>query len=290
MKRVFSLILIMCMIMSLTACDSISAISEEPVSFSMPVVTYEDNNLYINGEFITSTETLNIYRIDNKVVSLRTDSGMINITPDGKEIKFTDIFIDRDLYEEGIETPATINSAVTSTDFYMKYLDMDAMMEVVGSYDEAMKLDFSIDDRGVVICYPFVAEVSDETTLDAVYSVMVPYGEMINTDYFPVDGVSASGWVSGNLRYYPSNVDKDVYKKTWVLNSLELKNYNDTNYYWLCMRYEKDSETYPDTIYYSIVCTRDDVGNKYIIYSQKVDEPFTCCNVQVLENIIDSLK
>ncbi len=286
------------MALSMTSCDSFTFSKSKGIDVSvsseneMPVIVHKDNKLYINGEFITETEKLRVNRIDDKIISLTTDSGTINKTADGKEITLADVIIDREFYESKIKGIASLTLLSLSTDFYNKYLDFDAMMEVLGNFEEALKLDFSISNRGIGISYPFLAQFADGSTRDSAFFVTFnydTYAEMINPDFLPSDGVSASAWVTGNLRIYPSDVDSNVYSKSWTLSSLVLKNYKDENIYWYCIEFEKESEITSDKIYYSVVCTRTDKGVNKILYSKEVEIPFICCDVEELENIIDSV-
>ena len=55
----------------------------------VPVVTYEDKKIYINGEYFAASEKFAVYRIDEYAISFATDEGLVNLTADGEEIKLS---------------------------------------------------------------------------------------------------------------------------------------------------------------------------------------------------------
>ena len=93
----------------------------------------------------------------------------------------------------------------------------------------------------------------------------------------------------GRLGYDIEGLRREEYADHWVENSVEIQNYNGKTYYWFCVAYTDEAE---NKTYYSVVAeeTESEEENKApirkVIYSEKVDGPFACCNIREFGKII----
>jgi hypothetical protein len=92
MRRILAVVLIACILFPLSACKG------KPVEGDIPVVTYENKEIRINGKFFAKSERFSINRIDSRVLSMTTDDGYINLDANGNEIKLQDVITNRFIY------------------------------------------------------------------------------------------------------------------------------------------------------------------------------------------------
>ena len=244
----------------------------------VPSVTYEDNEISVNGKYIATSETMAVNRIDAHVVSLISDSGFINLDAQGNEIRLDEVITDRDRYESSISDKVErLKTAPLTRDSVIDYeCDYDAMLSALSSYDDAMKLPFYFADDSVCIVY------KDENG----HAGSVSYNftdDHLNSAYKPGDGITCRRWMMGRLGYGIKGLMLDEYADHWVEDSLEIKNYEGQTYYWFCVAYEDDAE---NKTYYSAVA-RQDGDERTLICLNPVDGPFCCCDINEFSRILE---
>lgn len=97
---VFSITALMMLSLIFTSCGL------KPAQGPIPLVTHENNEIFINGEFFCRSESLSINRIDSRVLSMTTDDGYINLDASGNEIKLGDVITNRNYYSVIMEQTA----------------------------------------------------------------------------------------------------------------------------------------------------------------------------------------
>ena len=271
LRTVFSAVLVMSVLFALCSCNDSQS--------HIPVVTYEDKKIYIDGEYKMESEKLKVNRIDDRVVSLTTDNGVINMDSRGFNISLSNVITDRFLYEATIRQYVSFELAVKNTDIYYKFLDKESMMKVLFSYDEAMKLPFSLTSRGVSIQYH---DDRSHLTFNVTYDYDSP---LINPDYRPGEGVTCYSWMTGKLGEMLAALTPEGYKDYWVEDSLQINNYNGETYYWFCVSFKNENG---DKTYCSAIAKEYVKGDRRIIRYEKTDSPFVCSDINVLEKMIGS--
>lgn len=70
-------------------------------------------------------------------------------------------------------------------------------------------------------------------------------------------------------------------------NALEIRNFQGENYIWYCISYTDKDE---NKVYYSSIAKENDDAKDEVIYSEKVDGPFVCCNIQEFSEIMQNIE
>ena len=247
----------------------------------IPVVKYEDKKIYINGNYYATSEKFGVFRIDEYVISFSTDEGLVNLTADGEEIKLKDLIIDRAKFEATVGLMLSMEIATKNIDIYAKCYDFESVKKEKLPYDEAMKQKFYMDYRGVNIIFP------DETSG---LSLSVTYGydsELFNPDYRPGDGITCFNDMTGRVGTFTPGLIKEGYTDHWAENALEIRNFQGENYIWYCISYTDKDE---NKVYYSSIAKENDDAKDEVIYSEKVDGPFVCCNIQEFSEIMQNIE
>ena len=247
----------------------------------IPVVKYEDKKIYINGNYYATSEKFGVFRIDEYVISFSTDEGLVNLTADGEEIKLKDLIIDRAKFEATVGLMLSMEIATKNIDIYAKCYDFESVKKEKLPYDEAMKQKFYMDYRGVHIIFP------DETSG---LSLSVTYGydsKLFNPDYRPGDGITCFNDMTGRVGTFTPGLIKEGYTDHWAENALEIRNFQGENYIWYCISYTDKDE---NKVYYSSIAKENDDAKDEVIYSEKVDGPFVCCDIQEFAGIMQDLE
>ena len=256
----------------------VSACSRIPADGRIPVVTYENKEIRINGEFFARSEHLFINRIDSRVISMITDDGYINMDADGNEIKLGDVITNRYLYEATIKKEVGFKIAIRNAPLFV---DKDEMMKFMSSYDKSMNLPFILYPDNVSILY----KDTDGYIFNAA-SYNYDSG-LVDQKYAPGDGLRCSRWMTGRIGYSIPELKLKEYKDHWAVSSLEIENFDGRNYIWFCIRYEDESGS---KTYYSAVVKETDSekrSSKYrLIHAEKVPEGFVCCNIDEFRRIM----
>ena len=245
----------------------------------VPVVALDGNEITVNGKVVAQTEgNLYVNRIDNSVVSLSLRStvsadgsvDVVNVDPDGNEIKLSSVIPDRELYESSVVKNMGLPIIYTRDAVYDEpEVDMELVREVLCSYDEAMKLPFIMYYDGVSIIY------TQEN--GASYSVSFDYNSgVIDEKYVPDDGVICHPWMIGRVGNGVDGMILDGYSDHWAESSLEIDNYKGHTYLWFCVAYTdaEDNKTY-----YSVIAKVTDNGRE-VVSSKQVDGSFVCCDIK----------
>ena len=247
----------------------------------IPVVKYEDKKIYINGNYYATSEKFGVFRIDEYVISFSTDEGLVNLTADGEEIKLKDLIIDRAQFEATVGLMLSFEIAKKNIDIYSKCYNFEKVEKEKLPYDEAMKQRFYMDFRGVNILFP------DETSG---LSLTVTYGydsKVVNPDYRPGDGITCFNDMTGRVGTFTPGLIKEGYTDHWAEDSLEICNFNGADYIWYCISYtDKDD----NKVYYSSIVKEIDDAKDEVIYSEKKDGPFVCCDIQEFAGIMQDLE
>lgn len=271
------------MIVGGTDNEQYKAVSDDKKSSvdRIPVVKYEDKKIYINGNYYATSEKFGVFRIDEYVISFSTDEGLVNLTADGEEIKLKDLIIDRAKFEATVGLMLSMEIATKNIDIYAKCYDFESVKKEKLPYDEAMKQKFYMDYRGVHIIFP------DETSG---LSLSVTYGydsELFNPDYRPGDGITCFNDMTGRVGTFTPGLIKEGYTDHWAENALEIRNFQGENYIWYCISYTDKDE---NKVYYSSIAKENDDAKDEVIYSEKVDGPFVCCNIQEFSEIMQNIE
>lgn len=264
MSRILAAILIACILFPLSACKG------KPVEGDIPVVTYENKEIRINGKLFARSERLTINRIDGRVLSMTTDDGYINLDANGNEIELKDVITNRFIYESTIKKNVDSRLMARSAPLYVDY---DEMMKTMTSYDKSMKLPFILGSDRVSIIYK---DSKGKLYNAASYSYKSP---LIAPEYAPGDGIRCGSWMTGRIGYGIPELMLKEYKDHWAESSLEIENYEGRTYIWFCIRYEDESE---NKTYYSAIVevNEDDPEQKYkVIRKEKVQDSFVCCDL-----------
>ena len=277
-KTIAAGILCIFVVLSLSACVSRSE--------NIPVVTFDGSELAINGKVVVEThDRIYINRIDSSAISISLQStvakdgsmNIINVDPDGNNIKLSDVITDRDLYEAAVVVKLNQPKIIMRDSVFTgPEVDRDAMKEVLCSYDKAMTLPFIMGEKGIAIYYTEENGASESVSFEYESGI-------IDKRFVPGNGVFCHPWMTGRVGTGIAGMMKDEYSDHWAENSLEIDNYNGHTYYWFCVAYkdENDKKTY-----YSIVAEQTDNGRE-MICSQQVEGSFTCCNIEEFKRILD---
>ena len=264
MSRILAAILIACILFPLSACKG------KPVEGDIPVVTYENKEIHINGKFFARSERLTINRIDSRVLSMTTDDGYINLDANGNEIELKDVITNRFIYESTIRKNVDSRLMARSAPLFVDY---DEMMKTMTSYDKSMKLPFILGSDRVSIVYK---DSKGKLYNAASYAYKSP---LIAPEYAPGEGIRCGSWMTGRIGYGIPELKLKEYKDHWAESSLEIENYEGRTYIWFCIRYEDESE---NKTYYSAIVevNEDDPEQKYkVIRKEKVQDSFVCCDL-----------
>ena len=186
MRRILAAVLIACILFPLSACKG------KPVEGDIPVVTYENKEIRINGKFFARSERLTINRIDSRVLSMTTDDGYINLDANGNEIELKDVITNRFIYESTIRKNVDSRLMARSAPLFVDY---DEMMKTMTSYDKSMKLPFILGSDRVSIIYK---DSKGKLYNAASYSYKSP---LIAPEYAPGDGIRCGSWMTGRIGY-----------------------------------------------------------------------------------------
>lgn len=264
LSKILAAILIACILFPLSACKG------KTVEGDIPVVTYENKEIRINGKFFARSERLTINRIDSRVLSMTTDDGYINLDANGNEIELKDVITNRFIYESTIRKNVDSRLMARSAPLYVDY---DEMMKTMTSYDKSMKLPFILGSDRVSIVYK---DSKGKLYNAASYAYKSP---LIAPEYAPGDGIRCGSWMTGRIGYGIPELMLKEYKDHWAESSLEIENYEGRTYIWFCIRYEDESE---NKTYYSAIVevNEDDPEQKYkVIRKEKVQDSFVCCDL-----------
>lgn len=264
MSRILAAVLITCILFPLSACKGI------PVEGDIPVVTYENKEIHINGKFFARSERLTINRIDSRALSMTTDDGYINLDANGNEIELKDVITNRFIYESTIRKNVDSRLMARSAPLYVDY---DEMMKTMTSYDKSMKLPFILGSDRVSIVYK---DSKGKLYNAASYAYKSP---LIAPEYAPGEGIRCGSWMTGRIGYGIPELKLKEYKDHWAESSLKIENYEGRTYIWFCIRYEDESE---NKTYYSAIVevNEDDPEQKYkVIRKEKVQDSFVCCDL-----------
>ena len=280
MKKILSTILCISTAFLIASCAS----KREKI----PVVTCDGNEIFVNGKDVaTLADTVYINRLDSHVISISIGStvgkdgsvNIINVDPDGNEIKLSDVITDRDLYESAVKEKLNEPVLIARDSVYTgPEVDRETMEKVICSYDDAMKLPFIMGYQAVTILY---AEENG-----AAFSVSFAYDSgVIDSRFVPGDGIMCHNWMIGRIGYGASGMDLEGYSDHWAENSIQIDNYNGNTYYWFCVAYIDDED---NRTYYSVVAKDTDDGRK-VINSKQVDGPFICCDIEEFDRMINGV-
>lgn len=264
MRRILAAILVASILFTFSSCYA------KPVEGKLPIVSYEDNEIHINGKFFARSERFSINRIDSRVLSMTTDDGYINLDANGNEIKLQDVITNRFIYESTIRKNVDSRLMMRSAPLFVDY---DEMMKTMTSYDKSMKLPFILGSDRVSIIYK---DSKGKLYNAASYSYKSP---LIAPEYAPGDGIRCGSWMTGRIGYGIPELKLKEYKDHWAESSLEIENYEGRTYIWFCIRYEDESE---NKTYYSAIVevNEDDPEQKYkVIRKEKVQDSFVCCDL-----------
>ncbi len=254
-----------------------SACSGKPVEGKIPVVSYENNEIYINGKFFARSERLTINGIDSRVLSMTIDDGYINLDANGNEIKLQDVITDRFIYESTIRKNVESRLMARSAPLFVDY---DEMMKTMTSYDRSMKLPFILGSDRVSIVYK---DSKGKLYNAASYTYKSPH---IASEYAPGEGIRCGSWMTGRIGYGIPELKLKEYKDHWAESSLEIENYEGRTYIWFCIRYEDESK---NKTYYSAIVEviKDNEKTKYeLVCKEQVNEGFVCCNLDAFSKMI----
>lgn len=256
-----------------------------PKNNKVPVVTCDGDEIFINGKAVaTAGDFVYVNRLDSSVVSLSIGStvasdgsvNIINLYPDGEEIKLSDVITDRELYESAIKERLEEPTLITRDSVSLgPEVDRDAMEEVLCSYDKAMGLPFIMGYKAVTILY------TDDN--GASYSVAFDYDSgIVDSRFVPGDGIMCYRWMTGRVGYGVTGMDIEGYSDHWAENSVQIDNYKGSTYYWFCVAYIDDED---NRTYYSVVAKDTDNGRE-VISSKQVEGPFVCCDIEEFGRLI----
>ncbi|MCR4776400.1 MAG: hypothetical protein K5869_08500 [Saccharofermentans sp.] len=254
-----------------------SACSGKPVEGKIPAVSYDNNEIYINGKFFARSERLSINRIDSRVLSMTTDDGYINLDANGNEIELKDVITDRFIYESTIRKNVDNKLMMRSAPLFVDY---DEMMKTMSSYDESMKLPFILGSDRVSIVYK---DSNGRLYNAASYTYKSP---LIAPEYAPGEGIRCGSWMTGRIGYGIPELMLKEYKDHWAENSLEIENYEGKTYIWFCIRYEDESE---NKTYYSAIVEviKENEKTKYeLVCKEQVSEGFVCCDLNAFSKML----
>lgn len=230
-----------------------------------PVVRFENNEVTVNGKSYGKADGICVCRMDEKVVSLSTYGGYINLDANGNELELGDIIKRSLTYKLQIESLVDMTIMTRNSLYPRNEVDHEAMMKVLTSYDEAMKLPFLIGSSGITVFY------SDDAGM---FSFGIPYdNNLVDPYYHPGDGMMCTDWMTGRVAYGTPDLDLDGFDDHWATSSLAIDNYNGKDYYWYCIGY---TDADGDKTYYSEVV--DCEANK-VVYLEQVDGPFFCSDI-----------
>lgn len=255
----------------------VSACSGKPVEGKIPVVSYENNEIYINGKFFARSERLTINRIDSRVLSMTIDDGYINLDANGNEIELKDVITDRFIYESTIRKNVDNKLMMRSAPLFVDY---DEMMKTMTSYDKSMKLPFILGSDRVSIIY--------KDSKGKLYNAAsYPYGSvLIASEYAPGEGIRCGSWMTGRIGYGIPELKLKEYKDHWAESSLEIENYEGRTYIWFCIRYEDEAG---EKTYYSVIVEviKENEKTKYeLVCKEQVSEGFVCCDLDAFSKMI----
>ena len=254
-----------------------SACSGKPVEGKIPAVSYDNNEIYINGKFFARSERLSINRIDSRVLSMTTDDGYINLDANGNEIKLQDVITNRFIYESTIRKNVDSRLMMRSAPLFVDY---DEMMKTMTSYDKSMKLPFILGSDRVSIIYK---DSKGKLYNAASYSYKSP---LIAPEYAPGDGIRCGSWMTGRIGYGIPELMLKEYKDHWAESSLEIENYEGRTYIWFCIRYEDDAgeKTYYSAVFEEI---NENEKTKYeLVCKEQVSEGFVCCDLDAFSKML----
>ena len=280
----FALAALACMVTMGAGCTEKKIAGEESVVAKhfkvsdIPIVTYEDQEVYVNGKYITTSDSLSVNRLDTQVISLNTSQGPINLNADGEPIDLGDVITDQRAYENTAMLRLNASLAMRNS---VVFIDSDKAAKQLSSFENAKKMPFLLNGYGVCITY------QDETGVE---SIRYEYDEaLMNPEYRPSDNIEVYSWMTGRLGYDVEGLKLEGYADHWVENSVRIENYNGGTYYWFCVAYMDEAE---NKTYYSAVAEEiesEEENNapvRRVVYSQKVDGPFACCNLREFSKII----
>lgn len=254
-----------------------SACSGNPVEGKIPAVSYDNNEIYINGKFFARSERLSINRIDSRVLSMTTDDGYINLDANGNEIELKDVITDRFIYESTIRKNVDNKLIMRSAPLFVDY---DEMMKTMSSYDESMKLPFILGSDRVSIVYK---DSNGRLYNAASYTYKSP---LIAPEYAPGEGIRCGSWMTGRIGYGIPELKLKEYKDHWAESSLEIENYEGRTYIWFCIRYEDDAG---EKTYYSAIVEviNENEKTKYeLVCKEQVSEGFVCCDLDAFSKML----
>ena len=254
-----------------------SACSGKPVEGKIPVVSYENKEIYINGRFFARSERLTINRIDSRVLSITTDDGYINLDANGNEIRLQEVIINRFIYESTIRKNVDSKLMMRSAPLFVDY---DEMMKTMTSYDKSMKLPFILGSDRVSIIY--------KDSKGKLYNAAsYPYGSvLIASEYAPGEGIRCGSWMTGRIGYGIPELKLKEYKDHWAESSLEIENYEGKTYIWFCIRYEDEAG---EKTYYSVIVEviKENEKTKYeLVSKEQVSEGFVCCDLNAFSKML----
>jgi len=253
-------------IFSITALMMLSLIfsscSANPAQSPIPLVTHENNEIFINGEFFCRSESLCINRLDSHVLSMTTDDGYINLDASGNEIKLGDVITNRLVYELSVKDIVDSRLKLRSAPLFVDY---DKMMKTLSSYDEAMNLPFKLESDRVSIIYEGMEAAS------FMYDSIA-----VDRKYAPAEGIKCSRWMTGRIGCGTPELIFAGYKDHWADDSLKIEDFEGRTYIWACIGY--DDEAGNRTWYSVIIEETGDAGYK-LVCKEKKDKPFSCCDL-----------
>lgn len=283
-QKGLALAALICMVTMGAGCAEKKNVGEESVVAKhftvsdIPEVTYENQEIYINGKYIMTADNIYVNRLDAQVISIYTSQGPINLTADGEPISLDDVIVDKRGYEKTAGKRLEAGLAMRNS---IVRIDTDKAAEQLSSFEKAKEMPFLLNEYGVQISYQ--EESGGE-------SIRYEYDEsLVNPKYRPSDNIEVYSCMRGRLGYDIEGLLREEYADHWVENSVEIQNYNGKTYYWFCVAYKDEAE---NKTYYSVVAEEmeSEEENKApirkVIYSEKVDGPFACCNIREFGKII----
>lgn len=260
---VFSITALMMLSLIFTSCGL------KPAQGPIPLVTHENNEIFINGEFFCRSESLCINRLDSHVLSMTTDDGYINLDASGNEIRLSDVITNRLVYELSVKDIVDSRLKLRSAPLFVDY---DEMMNTLSSYDEAMNLPFKLESDRVSIIYE---------GLDA--ASFMYHSIAVDRKYAPAEGIKCSRWMTGRIGYGTPELMFPEYKDHWAEDSLKIEDFEGKTYIWTCIGYDDEAGK---RTYYSVIMEQTGEAGYKLVSKEKKDKSFSCCDLDSFSHML----
>ena len=108
---------------------------------------------------------------------------------------------------------------------------------------------------------------------------------LFNPDYRPGEGITCYNDMIGRVGYSIPGLRLEEYKDHWAESALEICNFEGENYIWYCISYKDEDD---NKVYYSSIVKEHEDSEDEVVYSQKVEGSFVCCNIQEFAKIMQN--